>query len=685
MEVCVDSFESALAAIQGGAQRIELCSSLEQGGLTPSLGLLRLIRRRLSSELIIFIMIRCRPGDFIYDDNDLSVMEEEIRLFIESNQQINGFVLGTLNSDGTIDINSLKRLIQLIPKDISLTFHRAFDFISKWEIGIDQLIELGFQRILTSGQEANAYYGRKCIRQMINYSQNRIIILPGCGINVTNLEAILRETGAKEFHASARIPNYHNDSIEGNLFDETVEEEQRLSSQEATKILQTHEASIDLEANCPVNYYEVNYLGANNPSEDRQAQARIRSNDSNMYLFGVFDGHGGPWCSDAVNQRLFQYIAVSLRPPNDLETIMQQARTMPSHDHRNVSSLLLHSYYNPYKDMRNSKIKEIHQINLLKHIEEVYTTFDSDYTDIPGALESAFIKLDRDICAEAIPVDTLEINKDLLQICIAGSCACVALIKDTDLYVANCGDARAILGTIDDDGNSSAIPLSNIHNINNKVEIKRVLSEHPLNEHNSVIRDDRLLGLLIPSRAFGDIRFKWPRNYLQEYLQPYYKKSNAIPQFYITPPYLTARPEIVKHKLTKKDKFLVLATDGVWDLLSPEKVVELIFNHQKGIRSFDRFVINKTENNKSSINLKTISKLLYERQQAIKNQPIDQNSATHLIRHALAYTSQDQFDSKLLSDVLTFPHPRSIRDDITITIVYFDQNYIDQIQKKTLK
>ncbi|CAF1279417.1 unnamed protein product [Rotaria sordida] len=205
MEVCVDSFESALAAVQGGAQRIELCSSLEQGGLTPSLGLLRLIRRRLSSELIIFIMIRCRPGDFIYDDNDLSVMEEEIRLFIESNQQINGFVLGALKPDGTIDIENLKRLIELIPKDISLTFHRAFDFISKWELGIDQLIQLGFQRILTSGQETNAYYGRKCIRHMINYSQNRIIILPGCGINVTNLESILRETGAKEFHASARI------------------------------------------------------------------------------------------------------------------------------------------------------------------------------------------------------------------------------------------------------------------------------------------------------------------------------------------------------------------------------------------------------------------------------------------------------------------------------------------------
>lgn len=206
MEVCVDSFESALAAVQGGAQRIELCSSLDQGGLTPSLGLFTLIRRRLPEELNIFIMIRCRPGDFIYDDNDLNVMEEEIRVFIQSNQRIDGFVLGLLNPDGTIDIENTKRLIEQIPKNISLTFHRAFDFIVKWETGIDQLIQLGFQRILTSGQETNAYYGRKCLRQMINYAQNRIIILPGCGINMMNLESILRETGAKEFHASARIP-----------------------------------------------------------------------------------------------------------------------------------------------------------------------------------------------------------------------------------------------------------------------------------------------------------------------------------------------------------------------------------------------------------------------------------------------------------------------------------------------
>ena len=205
MEVCVDSYESALAAVQGGAQRLELCSSLDQGGLTPSLGLFHVLRRQLPSDLIIFVMIRCRPGDFIYDDKEITVMEEEIRLFLQSSERVDGFVLGALQPDGTIDVPSLERWIRSIPKEKALTFHRAFDYVANWPNALTQLIELGFHRILTSGQETSAYYGRKTIRQMITQADNRIIILPGCGINVTNLESILRETGAKEFHASARV------------------------------------------------------------------------------------------------------------------------------------------------------------------------------------------------------------------------------------------------------------------------------------------------------------------------------------------------------------------------------------------------------------------------------------------------------------------------------------------------
>jgi len=399
-----------------------------------------------------------------------------------------------------------------------------------------------------------------------------------------------------------------------------------------------------------------------------------------MYLFGVFDGHGGPWCSDILGQRLFDYIAVELNPPDTLEPIMQKGRAMNSsiqNPQNNLSSLLLRSYYNPYKDSRVAKIKEIHQMNLLKHIEDTYTNIDHDHTQIDSALESAFVKLDRDLCAEAIPIDSRSVDRDLLQICTAGSCACVALVNDNDLYIANTGDARAVLGTLDDHGNPIAVPLSIDQNIRNTSEVKRILSEHPSNESHSVIRSDRLLGLLMPFRAFGDVRLKWPANYLREYLQPYYTKGDAIPQFYFSPPYLTVKPEITKHKLTSKDQFLVLATDGVWDLLSPDKVVELIANHQKGIESFDRFVLTKS-GNKITMKLKEINQLLHERQQAIKNQPMDINSATNIIRHALAYTSKGQFDSKLLSDVLTFPNPRSIRDDITITIVFFNRDYIEK-------
>jgi len=200
MEVCVDNFQSALAAHDGGALRIELCSNLNEGGLTPSLGLLNVIQKRLP-KLVIFIMIRCRSGDFVYDDNDLSVMEEEIKLFSKCN--VDGYVFGALCPDGTIDINALKRLLLHIPTNKSLTFHRAFDFVSNWKHSIDQLCELGFNRILTSGQETNAYYGRKLIRQMIDYNRS-ILIMPGSGINIGNLETILLETGAQEFHASAR-------------------------------------------------------------------------------------------------------------------------------------------------------------------------------------------------------------------------------------------------------------------------------------------------------------------------------------------------------------------------------------------------------------------------------------------------------------------------------------------------
>ena len=117
--------------------------------------------------------------------------------------------------------------------------------------------------------------------------------------------------------------------------------------------------------------------------------------------------------------------------------------------------------------------------------------------------------------------------------------------------------------------------LETIIYIQFRTKVERLYSEHPRNEHDTVLRMDRLLGQLMPLRAFGDFRFKWSRNVLEKYVSPVVGES-ALPPNYKTPPYLTARPEIVQHTLTPRDKFLVIASDGLWDLLSPTQVARLV-------------------------------------------------------------------------------------------------------------
>jgi pyruvate dehydrogenase phosphatase len=205
------------------------------------------------------------------------------------------------------------------------------------------------------------------------------------------------------------------------------------------------------------------------------------------------------------------------------------------------------------------------------------------------------------------------------------------------------------------------VAVSFDHNADNQKEIERILNEHPEKEHNSVIRDGRLLELLLPLRAFGDVRFKWSIRNLKEHAVPVYGHS-IIPNNYFTPPYVTAMPEVIHRKLTYKDKFLVLATDGLWELLSPERVVQLIGDHMNGQQSFDPYQL-PTERH---IKLKDLLEDLTKRRVSLSNQPVDHNSATHLIRYALGK------DHALLSNYLISDSPRNIRDDITITVVYFD-------------
>ncbi|XP_071793478.1 copper homeostasis protein cutC homolog isoform X2 [Asterias amurensis] len=199
MEVCVDSVRSAVEAERGGASRIELCASLAEGGITPSLGLLRVVKSTI--KLPVFVLIRPRGGDFLYSSQEVDVIREDIKLCKENGAD--GFVFGALTSSGDVDHQICKEFIELC-RPLPVTFHRAFDMCRNAYTSLRDIINLGFERLLTSGQETSALEGLPLIKEIIQRAKNRITVMPGGGINERNLDRILTESGAREFHCSAR-------------------------------------------------------------------------------------------------------------------------------------------------------------------------------------------------------------------------------------------------------------------------------------------------------------------------------------------------------------------------------------------------------------------------------------------------------------------------------------------------
>ena len=199
MEVCVDSVESAVNAEAGGASRLELCAGVAEGGITPSLGMLREVKKRV--RIPVFVMLRPRGGDFLYSEDELAVMRQDLQLVKENGAD--GVVLGLLRPDGTIDEENCSKFLQLAAP-MSTTFHRAFDMVKNPLRSLEVLIKLGFHRLLTSGCDSTALEGLPLIKQLVEQAQGRIIVVPGGGITERNLERVLRGSGATEFHCSAR-------------------------------------------------------------------------------------------------------------------------------------------------------------------------------------------------------------------------------------------------------------------------------------------------------------------------------------------------------------------------------------------------------------------------------------------------------------------------------------------------
>ncbi|XP_067090834.1 pyruvate dehydrogenase [acetyl-transferring]-phosphatase 2, mitochondrial [Osmerus mordax] len=443
-------------------------------------------------------------------------------------------------------------------------------------------------------------------------------------------------------------------------------------------ILRTNEQSVsvpefDGRGLSAVRKFDSNQLPANTPNEDRRSTATCLQTKG--MLFGVFDGHGGWACAQAVSERLLYYVAVAMmsqRSLEELERCVEQGRPLPP----------ILQWYKHHSDYNYRESASLYVDHLRVFWQELLDSEEhGDGMSPPDALAYAFKRLDTDISLEAqVPLSSDLMRSTAIQVAFAGCTACVAHVGPEGIHVANAGDSRAVLGVQETDGSWSALPLSLDHNSQNQSEMKRIRAQHPPSERDTVVMDDRLLGVLMPLRAFGDVRFKWSRELQQSVLDSLESGVDLdslnlyqyTPPNYLTPPYLDVAPELVYHKLRPQDRFLILGSDGLWDEMGNEEAVRLVGEHLSGIHL--QAPVSASER---QLNLGRMHELL-QRRLARANPSPDPNAATHLIRHALGTGEYGELSQERLAAMLALPEDlaRMYRDDITATVVYLNSDLI---------
>lgn len=202
VEVCANGVESCLAAQQGGADRVELCAGIPEGGTTPSYGEIKVARRVLTTTRL-HVIIRPRGGDFLYTDLEVERMAADIAVCRDLG--VDGVVFGCLRADGTVDMDRNQYLMEC-SKGMSVTFHRAFDRTANPAQALEDVIALGFDRILTSGQQPKAEQGIDLLAKLNRQAAGRIVLMAGSGVTEQNIRHIQEATGLTEFHFSGREP-----------------------------------------------------------------------------------------------------------------------------------------------------------------------------------------------------------------------------------------------------------------------------------------------------------------------------------------------------------------------------------------------------------------------------------------------------------------------------------------------
>ncbi|BFZ19281.1 hypothetical protein BsWGS_22321 [Bradybaena similaris] len=443
-------------------------------------------------------------------------------------------------------------------------------------------------------------------------------------------------------------------------------ESPRLTPQMVTSILKMNEKSARHTGGI-VKEVHCNQLPANKPIEDRHIEAKLAG--TNKYLFGLFDGHAGCACAEVVKERLFKYIAISMAETAQLNQLYQGGAT--------TADKLVEYLETSTVEIVSPDLAGVHWQSMLQFVQDTMDMYCLD-TTVEDALTNAFMRLDQDISTEASfhPGDE-GLSADLVSIAFSGAVGCVAFIDGLDLYVANVGDSQAIIGSHSSESESwHATCVSHRHDAENSDEVKRLFARHP-NESNNILRHGRLFGELMPLRAFGDVRYKWQKRDLLHLRKIAGQSSNSyfnmyremkFPSKYRTPPYLDAQPEIIRYRLSPRDRFLILASDGLWDSdgMSADKVVSLVGHHSEGQQVLTHF------RPPEGALLGTINETLRKRKQNLAKRTVDKNVTTHLLRHALG------LEHGQISAQLTLPEKlvRDFRDDITITVVYFDPEFI---------
>ncbi|KAJ2478172.1 hypothetical protein EV174_004398 [Coemansia sp. RSA 2320] len=410
-----------------------------------------------------------------------------------------------------------------------------------------------------------------------------------------------------------------------------------LTEEEVNAILHANEKSWYLEPAASGTRLRVdtNQVSSNEPIEDYLAWTALRSSgtalvagnsNSDRHMFGVFDGHAGYMCAEQLAARMGPMLDKSL------EVIAHLA-----------------------EKKNNGKKVEFAAGDkaLVRTIRQIEREAGLAWDRIPLALTAAFINMDYELVnaalAEFRKEQQLMRMDELLGPAVSGSCGLVAVVdtEAKEVVVANTGDSRALLGVRLKNGTWKAVRLSQDQTADNSNELARMAREHP--NESSVIHRGRVLGGLMPTRAFGDCRYKWPLEVQQDLFPTLYSRGHryaTTPPNYVTPPYVTARPVIVKHKLSDNDKFVVIASDGLYDQLSDAEVIATVSQWYEA---------HSTKSGASESTLTTE----------------DTNAATHLIRAALSTDRLGHRSDTMIRRLLAIPppHSRRFRDDISVTIV----------------